>query len=308
MVADAMHQPDRRTVCADVARRGARRRYGCDSGACRTSRRVGFGSAHGIHVRAAPVEKERSGGPGLADVEAMRNTLDRPLRRSAQLAARANGVQRPAMTQTMTTARGRRSRRSSPTGSRRVYALPGVQNDHLFDALYKASDRIRTSITRHEQGAAYMALGAALATGRPQAYAVVPGPGLLNTGAALLTAYSMNAPVLALIGADSRCATSAAASAICTRCATRPASSRGWSTSPPASAGRETRPRLVAEAMRAMAHAAGAARPRSNARSTSGARAGRRRSQPPLAAARARDRRGRDPRRRQAPRRGQATR
>src|SRR5262249_21793973 len=35
---------------------------------------------------------------------------------------------------------------------------------------------------------------------RPQAYAVVPGPGLLNTGAALLTAYSMNAPVLALFG------------------------------------------------------------------------------------------------------------
>ena len=53
---------------------------------------------------------------------------------------------------------------------------------------------------RHEQGAAYMALGAALATGRPQAYAVVPGPGLLNSSAALLTAYSMNAPVLALVG------------------------------------------------------------------------------------------------------------
>jgi acetolactate synthase-1/2/3 large subunit len=45
-----------------------------------------------------------------------------------------------------------------------------------------------------------MALGAALATGRPQPYAVVPGPGLLNSGAALLTAYGMNAPVLALIG------------------------------------------------------------------------------------------------------------
>jgi acetolactate synthase-1/2/3 large subunit len=45
-----------------------------------------------------------------------------------------------------------------------------------------------------------MALGAALATGRPQAYAVVPGPGLLNSSAALLTAHSMNAPVLALIG------------------------------------------------------------------------------------------------------------
>src|ERR1043165_7317078 len=81
-----------------------------------------------------------------------------------------------------------------------IYALPGVQNDLLFDAVFKSSDRVRTVHTRHEQGAAYMALGAALATGKPQAFAVVPGPGLLNASAALLTAYSMNAPVLALIG------------------------------------------------------------------------------------------------------------
>ncbi len=81
-----------------------------------------------------------------------------------------------------------------------LYALPGLHNDHLFDALFKAAGRIRAIHPRHEQGAAYMALGAALATGRPQAYAVVPGPGFLNTAAALLTAYSMNAPVLALIG------------------------------------------------------------------------------------------------------------
>ncbi len=81
-----------------------------------------------------------------------------------------------------------------------VYALPGVHNDHLFDAFHGAGDRLRVIHTRHEQGAAYMALGAALATGKPQAYSVVPGPGLLNSAAALLTAYGMNAPVLALIG------------------------------------------------------------------------------------------------------------
>jgi acetolactate synthase-1/2/3 large subunit len=81
-----------------------------------------------------------------------------------------------------------------------LYALPGVHNDHFFDAVFRAGDKIRTVHSRHEQGAAYMALGAALATNRPQPYAVVPGPGLLNTSAALLTAYSMNAPVLALIG------------------------------------------------------------------------------------------------------------
>ena len=81
-----------------------------------------------------------------------------------------------------------------------IYALPGVHNDHLFDAFHRAGEFLRVVHTRHEQGAAYMALGAALATGRPQAYSVVPGPGLLNSGAALLTAYGMNAPVLAMIG------------------------------------------------------------------------------------------------------------
>jgi acetolactate synthase-1/2/3 large subunit len=81
-----------------------------------------------------------------------------------------------------------------------IYALPGIQNDLLFEALFKFSDQLRTVHTRHEQTAAYMALGAELATGKPQAYAVVPGPGLLNSSAALLTAYSMNAQVLALIG------------------------------------------------------------------------------------------------------------
>ena len=134
-----------------------------------------------------------------------------------------------------------------------IYALPGVHNDHLFDALFKAGDRIRTIHTRHEQGAAYMALGAALATGKPQAYAVVPGPGLLNSAAALLTAYGMNAPVLALIGQIARRRRSAAGSATCTRSATRPASSRAWSIIPPASASPREAPPLVAEAIRAMA-------------------------------------------------------
>ncbi|HEV3493148.1 MAG TPA: thiamine pyrophosphate-binding protein, partial [Reyranella sp.] len=86
-----------------------------------------------------------------------------------------------------------------------VYALPGLHNDPLFDAFYHAGannteGRLRVIHPRHEQTAAYMALGAALATGKPQAFAVVPGPGLLNAGAALLTAYGMNAPVVGLIG------------------------------------------------------------------------------------------------------------
>jgi acetolactate synthase-1/2/3 large subunit len=81
-----------------------------------------------------------------------------------------------------------------------LYCLPGVQNDPFFDALYRHRNEIRAVHTRHEQGAAYMALGAALATGEPQAFCVVPGPGFLNAGAALATAYGCNAQVLAIVG------------------------------------------------------------------------------------------------------------
>ena len=81
-----------------------------------------------------------------------------------------------------------------------LFALPGVHNDPLFDAAFKAGDRIRVIHPRHEQSAAYMALGAALVTGKPQAFAVVPGPGVLNASAALLLACAMGAPVIALAG------------------------------------------------------------------------------------------------------------
>ena len=81
-----------------------------------------------------------------------------------------------------------------------VFGLPGVQTYGLFDAFARASNRLRLINARHEQGTAYMALGYACATGRPAAYAVVPGPGVLNTAAALATAWGVNAPVLCLTG------------------------------------------------------------------------------------------------------------
>jgi acetolactate synthase I/II/III large subunit len=81
-----------------------------------------------------------------------------------------------------------------------VFGLPGVQTYGLFDAFSRASNRLRLINARHEQTTAYMALGFACATGRPSAYAVVPGPGVLNTTAALATAWGVNAPVLCLTG------------------------------------------------------------------------------------------------------------
>lgn len=81
-----------------------------------------------------------------------------------------------------------------------IFGLPGGQLDHFFDAIYGAGERIRLIGTRHEQGAAYMAFGYARSTGKVGTYCVVPGPGVLNTTAALCTAYACNAPVLCLTG------------------------------------------------------------------------------------------------------------
>jgi acetolactate synthase I/II/III large subunit len=81
-----------------------------------------------------------------------------------------------------------------------VFGLPGAQMYPFFDALQQRSDRIRTIGARHEQACGYMAFGYARSTGRPGVFAVVPGPGVLNTTAALCTAFGCNAPVLCVTG------------------------------------------------------------------------------------------------------------
>jgi acetolactate synthase-1/2/3 large subunit len=83
-------------------------------------------------------------------------------------------------------------------GVDQIFGIPGVHTYHLFDALYERRDEIALIGARHEQGAAYMAFGYAKSTGKLGVYTCVPGPGLLNTTAALCTAYSANAPVLCL--------------------------------------------------------------------------------------------------------------
>jgi acetolactate synthase-1/2/3 large subunit len=79
-----------------------------------------------------------------------------------------------------------------------VFGLPGVQTYPLFDALARAN--IATIGARHEQGAGYMAFGYAQATGRTGVYAVVPGPGFLNSSAALISAHGASTPVLCITG------------------------------------------------------------------------------------------------------------
>ncbi|HEX4649376.1 MAG TPA: thiamine pyrophosphate-dependent enzyme [Steroidobacteraceae bacterium] len=83
-------------------------------------------------------------------------------------------------------------------GVRHIFGIPGVHTYALIDALQERQAELAYLGTRHEQGAAYMAYGYARSSGRIGAYTCVPGPGVLNTSAALCTAYAANAPVLCL--------------------------------------------------------------------------------------------------------------
>src|SRR5579871_1463726 len=79
-----------------------------------------------------------------------------------------------------------------------VFGLPGAQVYGLFDAFHQA--QLKVIGARHEQACAYMAFGYARSSGKPGVFSVVPGPGVLNAGAGLLTAFGANEPVLCLTG------------------------------------------------------------------------------------------------------------
>ncbi|AVT77853.1 acetohydroxy acid synthase [Rhodopseudomonas palustris] len=79
-----------------------------------------------------------------------------------------------------------------------VFGLPGAQIYGLFDGFAKS--QLKVIGARHEQACGYMAFGYARASGKPGVFSVVPGPGVLNASAALLTAFGCNEPVMCLTG------------------------------------------------------------------------------------------------------------
>jgi acetolactate synthase-1/2/3 large subunit len=81
-----------------------------------------------------------------------------------------------------------------------LFGIPGVQTYGLFDALQRSGSRMRVIHPRHEQATGYMAFGYAKTTGRVGVFSVVPGPGVLNAGAAICSAYGASAPVLCVTG------------------------------------------------------------------------------------------------------------
>jgi len=83
-------------------------------------------------------------------------------------------------------------------GIERIFGIPGAQIYPLFDTF--GQEGFEVIAPRHEQAAAYMAMGAAKSTGKPAAFSVVPGPGVLNASAALCTAMGTCSKVLCLTG------------------------------------------------------------------------------------------------------------
>ncbi len=80
-----------------------------------------------------------------------------------------------------------------------VWGIPGTQNLPLIDAL-RDTPEIRFILTRHEQGAAFMAYGFARASGQPAVVTATEGPGVTNLATGTAAAYKGFVPVINVCG------------------------------------------------------------------------------------------------------------
>jgi acetolactate synthase-1/2/3 large subunit len=76
-----------------------------------------------------------------------------------------------------------------------IFGIPGTHSLAIYDALIDASN-IKQILTRHEQGAAFMADGYARSSGKIGVCLTTTGVAALNTFTALATAYGDSSPVL----------------------------------------------------------------------------------------------------------------
>ncbi len=79
-------------------------------------------------------------------------------------------------------------------GITRVFGIPGTHNLEIFAQL--SAHGIEVISPRHEQGAGYMADGAARATGEVNVVVTTTGPAVLNALTALLQSFTDSVPVL----------------------------------------------------------------------------------------------------------------
>ncbi len=81
-----------------------------------------------------------------------------------------------------------------------VFGYPGGQVLNIYDALYKASDRINHYLTAHEQGASHAADGYSRATGKVGVVIATSGPGATNLVTGIATAMLDSVPLVAITG------------------------------------------------------------------------------------------------------------
>ena len=81
-----------------------------------------------------------------------------------------------------------------------VFGYPGGQVLNIYDALYKAGDRINHVLTAHEQGASHAADGYARSTGKVGVVIATSGPGATNLVTGIATAMLDSVPMVAITG------------------------------------------------------------------------------------------------------------
>ena len=82
-----------------------------------------------------------------------------------------------------------------------VFGIPGTMNLPILDVL-RDTPEIRFILTRHEQGAAFMAYGYARALNRPAIVTATEGPGVTNLATGIGAAYKGYVPVISISGAQ----------------------------------------------------------------------------------------------------------
>jgi thiamine pyrophosphate-dependent acetolactate synthase large subunit-like protein len=80
-----------------------------------------------------------------------------------------------------------------------VFGIPGTQNLAILDAL-RDTPQIRFILTRHEQGAAFMAYGFARASGKASVVTATEGPGVTNLATGIGAANRAFLPVISVCG------------------------------------------------------------------------------------------------------------
>jgi len=74
-----------------------------------------------------------------------------------------------------------------------VFGIPGTQNLPILDVL-RETPEIRFILTRHEQGAAFMAYGFARTLNKPAVVTATEGPGVTNLLTGIGAAFKVTCP------------------------------------------------------------------------------------------------------------------